>query len=134
MALPGGGRGAAWLSGWQVAAPHLLQRRALGPQVSAEGARVPGRPQPRLLDDPALQALFPMDATPNLLLQLRGARICGLNQEKAPLFGPRRSVRLALPAHSATTLGFGAKNPEVAVAFPSEGHADVATTRPGHPL
>lgn len=96
MALPGVGRGAAWLSGWQVAAPHLLQRGALGPQDAAEGARLPGRPQPRLLDDPALQALFPMDAIPNVFLQLRGARICGLNQER-PVTWPRkvRAARLA---------------------------------------
>lgn len=50
--------------GWQAAAPRSLQRCALGPPGLLKGSGC--------LDAPALQALFPLDAIPNLL-QLRGA-------------------------------------------------------------
>ncbi|KAK1331142.1 hypothetical protein QTO34_009091, partial [Cnephaeus nilssonii] len=61
--------------------------RCTGSPRTAEGARLPGRPQPWLLDEPALQALFPLDAIPNPL-QLRGARVSGLNQERPPEKAP----------------------------------------------
>lgn len=103
--------------------PSLCGR---GPGAWPAPAAAPGRPCPA--------GPLPHGRNPKSPLAAERSPDLRFEPGEAPLFGPRRSVRLALPAHSATTLGFGAKNPEVAVAFPSEGHADVATTRPGHPL